>query len=278
MGSKVARSRTFHRFLLSLGVALACLAASRHALAAVNVTSLFSDQMVVQRDMPVPIWGTATPGEMVTVQLGAQQATAQAGGTGKWLARIPAQAAGGPFVMTVTGSSTVTVQDVYVGEVWLASGQSNMDYRVHCTFAGCALNNEATEVANANYPLIRSCNVPYSPSLTPVDTVSTQWLVSSPTTVGSFSAAAYFFARELHNHLPNVAIGVIHASFGASTIQCWMPHEAIAAIPSVAPLLAQFDAAPNTSTQHNRYICYNGQIHPLAPSPFEESFGTRANR
>jgi sialate O-acetylesterase len=250
---------------VSLGVALALVAASSGASAAVNVMSLLSDHMVVQRDMPVPIWGTATPNETVTVQLGTQQATAQAGANGNWLAHIPEQAAGGPFVMTVTGSSTVTIQDVYVGEVWLASGQSNIDYRVHCTFAGCALNNEATEVANSNYPLIRSCNVPYAPSLTPVDTVSTQWLVSSPATVANFSAAAYFFARELHNNLPNVAIGVIHAAFGASTIQCWMPRDAIAAIPSVAPLLAQFDAAPNTSTRHNPYICYNGQIHPLAP-------------
>ncbi len=107
--------------------------------------------------------------------------------------------------------------------------------------------------------------MPYAPSLKPVDTVSTQWLVSSPATVANFSAAAYFFARELHDNLPNVAIGVIHASFGASTIQCWMPHDAIAAIPSVAAQLATFDAAPNVSTQHNPFICYNGQIHPLAP-------------
>lgn len=140
-----------------------------------------------------------------------------------------------------------------------------MDYRVHCAFAGCVLNNEALEVAAANYPLIRSCNVPYAPSATPVSTVTTQWMVSSPTTVPSFSAAAYFFARELHNNLPNVAIGVIHASFGASTIQCWMPRAAIAAIPSVAPLLAQFEVNPNYTNQHNPYICYNGQINPLIP-------------
>ncbi|MDP9002393.1 MAG: sialate O-acetylesterase [Myxococcota bacterium] len=251
--------------LLALAVGLACVAASGRTLAAVSLTSLFSDHMVVQRDMAVPVWGTATPNETINVTLGAQQASATAAADGKWMVRIPAQPAGGPFDMTVAGTSTVTVRDVYVGEVWLASGQSNMDYRVHCTFAGCMLNNELQEIAAANYPLIRSCNVPYAPSATPVSTVTTQWMVSSPTTVPNFSAAAYFFARELHNNLPNVAIGMIHASFGASTIQCWMPRATIAAIPSVAPLLAQFEANPNYTNQHNPYICYNGQINPLIP-------------
>ena len=244
---------------------LACLSISTPAAAAVTLPSLFSDHMVVQRNMEVPIWGTDAANQSITVKLGTQQATATTGSDGKWTVRLPAQDAGGPFSMTVTGSSTVTVADVYVGEVWIGSGQSNMDYRVHCTFAGCGLNNEAAEIAAANYPLIRSANIPWNPSSTPRDasTVKTSWMVCSPSTVSNFSAAGYFFARELAKALPGVAIGIIHASFGASCIQCWMSKEALNAIPSVATLFSQFLANPDYTNQHNPIICYNGQIAPL---------------
>jgi sialate O-acetylesterase len=255
------------RVLLLVSTALACLFVSVPAAAAVTLPSLFSDHMVVQRNMEVPVWGTDTANQSVTVKLGTQQATGTAGSDGKWTVRLPAQDAGGPFSMTVTGSSTVTVADVYVGEVWIGSGQSNMDYRVHCTFAGCGLNNEAAEIAAANYPLIRSANIPWNPSATPLgtSTIKTTWMVSSPSTVANFSAAGYFFARELAKALPGVAIGIIHASFGASCLQCWMSKESLQAIPSVATLLAQFEASPNYTNQHNPYICYNGQIAPLIP-------------
>jgi sialate O-acetylesterase len=245
---------------------LVYLAGAAPAAAVVTLPSVFSDHMVVQREMPVPVWGTAEPGEVVDVRLGAERALATASADGKWMVRLAAQEAGGPHELSVTGTTHLTVQDVFIGEVWLASGQSNMDYRVHCTFAGCALQNEAAEVAAADHPLIRSCNVPYAPSATPSESVNTSWLVSSPATVPSFSAAGYFFARELSANLPNVAIGIIHGSFGASTIQCWMPREALLDIPSVAPLVEQFEANnPNFRNQHNPYICYNGQINPIVP-------------
>jgi sialate O-acetylesterase len=246
---------------------LACLFISTPAAAAVTLPSLFSDHMVVQRNLQVPIWGTDTANQSITVKLGTQQATGTTGSDGKWTVRLPAQDAGGPFSMTVAGSSTVTVADVYVGEVWVGSGQSNMDYRVHCTFAGCGLNNEAAEIAAANYPLIRFANIPWSPSATPRDAsaVKTSWSVTSPTTVSNFSAAGYFFSRELAKAMPGVAIGFIHASFGASCIQCWMSKEALNAIPSVATLFSQFLANPDYTNQHNPIICYNGQIAPLVP-------------
>jgi sialate O-acetylesterase len=142
-----------------------------------------------------------------------------------------------------------------------------MDYRVHCTFAGCGLNNEAAEIAAANYPLIRFANIPWNPSATPKDasTVKTSWSVTSPTTVSNFSAAGYFFSRELAKSMPGVAIGFILGSFGSSCIQCWMSKDSLGAIPSVATLLAQFEANPDYTNQHNPYICYNGQIAPLIP-------------
>ena len=247
---------------------LACLFVSAPATAAVTLPSLFGAHMVVQRNMEVPVWGTDTANTSVTVKLGTQQATGTTGADGKWTVRLPAQDAGGPFSMTVTGSSTVTVADVYVGEVWIGSGQSNMGYTVHCTYgAPCGLNNEAQEIAAANYPLIRSWTAPWQPSSKPLDasTLKASWVVTSPQTVANFSAAGYFFARELAKALPNVAIGVIISSFGASCIQCWMSQESLAAIPSVATLLAQFQANPDYTNQHNPYICYNGMIAPLVP-------------
>lgn len=255
------------RHVLTSGVAiLAGVGATSSAAAAVTLPSLFSDHMVVQRDLQVPIWGTAAAGEVVSVRLGSQEGEATTDANGKWMVRLAAQPAGGPYTMSVAGASSVTVNDVYVGEVWLASGQSNMDYRVTCTFAGCALNNAAAEIAAADYPLIRTSNIPFAPSATPSENADTEWLVSSPATVPNFSAAGYFFARQLHESLPNIAIGIIHGSFGASTIQCWMSRDAILKIPSVAARIEPFEAnAPNFRDQHNPYVCYNGQINPVIP-------------
>jgi len=256
------------KIALSVLAGLACLFVSAPTTAAVTLPSLFGAHMVVQRNMEVPVWGTDTANTSVTVKLGAQQATGTAGSDGKWTVRLPAQDAGGPFSMTVTGSSTVTMADVYVGEVWIGSGQSNMGYTVHCSYgAPCGLNNETQEIADANYPLIRSWTAPWQPSSKPLDasTLKASWVVTSPQTVANVSAAGYFFARELTKALPNVAIGIIISSFGASCIQCWMSQASLQAIPSVATLLAQFQANPDYTNQHNPYICYNGMIAPLVP-------------
>jgi sialate O-acetylesterase len=166
-------ARIFPRVSLLFSTVLLCLSVSAPAVAAVTLPSLFGDHMVVQRNIAVPVWGTATANESITVKLGTQQATATAGADGKWTVHLPAQDAGGPFSMTVTGSSTVTIADVYVGEVWVGSGQSNMGYTVHCTYgAPCGLTNEAQEIAAANYPLIRSWTAPWNPSAKPLDASS----------------------------------------------------------------------------------------------------------
>jgi sialate O-acetylesterase len=249
-------------------MALTGVAVSTPAMAAVTLSSLFSDHMVAQREMEVPVWGTDTASQSITVKLGTQQATGTAGSDGKWTVRLPAQAAGGPFDMTVTGSSTVTVADVYVGEVWLGTGQSNMGYTMQCGYSGCAMKDAATEIAAANYPLIRTTNFSGRPSATPVSNTSTAkstWLVVSPQTAPGISAIGYFFSRELFKNLNGVAIGLIHSSSGGSCLQCWMSKESIQAIPSVAADLASFEANPSYSNVHNPYICYNGQIAPLIP-------------
>lgn len=249
----------------AMALALSALFASAVP-AAVSVTGLFSDKMVFQRDREDPVWGTATAGEEVTVKLGTRQAIAKAGADGRWMVRLPAQPAGGPFELSITGSSSLVFKDVYVGEVWIASGQSNMDYRVNCTFANCQLRDEAAEIAAATHPLIRSITIDRAGSGTPMTTLKTKkWMETTPQTVGEFTAAGYFFARELQKSLPGIAIGIVHGSYGASCIECWIPKESLAALPSFASLLTSYDRSPNHTDQHNPYNCYNGQIHPILP-------------
>lgn len=245
---------------------LVLLAAPMPSAAAVALQGLFSNHMVVQRDLPVPVFGAAAANEAVTVKLGTQQIEGKAGADGRFLVRLPAQPAGGPYTMTVTGTNTITLTDVYVGEVWIASGQSNIDYKVDCTFSGCEMLDEAKEIAAADYPLIRSINIERKGSATPQTSMTTKnWMVATPQTIGGFSAIGYFFARELHKNLPNVAIGILHASYGASCIECWMSKEALAGLPSFAPLLTAYERAPAHADQHNPYNCYNGQIFPIKP-------------
>lgn len=167
-------------------------------LANVKPTNLFVDHIVLQRSTVVPIWGTADPGEKVTVQLGKQTVSATANENGKWMVKLNKLAAGGPHTITIKGNNTVTISDVYLGEVWLCSGQSNMDMTVAREDRyWCGVFNEKEEVAAANYPLIRVFDVDFAPAATLQEEVVGKWEVVSPQTVGHLSAAAYFFARDL---------------------------------------------------------------------------------
>lgn len=203
----------------------------------VKLAGLFCDHMVLQQGMSVPVWGTAGPGEQVIISLGQHKQTATTGPDGKWMVRLADIEAGGPFEMTVTGRNTLTVKDIYVGEVWLCSGQSNMDMTVAREDRyWCGVRNEAEEVAAANYPPIREFKVQLKMTDTPQTDVEGQWFVCSPQTVGRFSATAYFFARELHKKL-NVPIGLVTSSYGASTAEAWTSRTALAARPELGFLL-----------------------------------------
>jgi sialate O-acetylesterase len=236
------------------------------AFANVAVQSLFSNGMVLQREMPVPVWGTGAANEKVTVSINGQQATATTGANGAWSAQLPSMTAGGPYTLTIAGTNTITITDVYIGEVWLCSGQSNMDMRVQCTFSGCVLANAAAEIAAANYPLIRSCNVPWAPNKSPQTTVKTSWLVCNPTNVPVYSAAAYFFGREIFKGLGStVPVGLIHASFGATCIQTWISRADLVANGFSSQVTSYENGSPTYSNTHDPYICFNGQINPLIP-------------
>ena len=209
-------------------------------MAEVKLANLFSDHMVLQRGMSVPIWGTATAGEQIVVTLAQKTVKTKAGQDGKWMVRFARLEAGGPFEMTVKGDNTLTVKDIYTGEVWLCSGQSNMEMSVAREDRyWCGVNNEAEEVASAKYPLIREYKVKMKLADNPQTDAEGKWSICSPETVGKFSATAYFFGRELHKKF-NVPIGLVTSAFGASAAQAWIRREDLAANPDLAPLLEAY--------------------------------------
>ena len=205
--------------LLALSV-LTCAQAS----AAVALASPFTDHAVLQREQPVPVWGTEDPGKTVTVSIQGLKATAVATAEGKWKAVLPALPVGGPYDLTVAGSSTIVLKDILVGEVWLCSGQSNMEWTVKKSDHGDA------EVAKAANPRIRLFNVSAKRkgSNTPLDKVDAVWTECTPMTVQNFSGVGYFFGRELEKEL-HVPIGLISSSWGGTAAQVWISQPALEA-------------------------------------------------
>jgi sialate O-acetylesterase len=204
------------------------------ASADVKLPGVFADHMVVQRDVAVPVWGWAEPGEKVSVSLAGQTKTATADGAGKWTVKLDAIQAGGPHALKVQGNNTLEITDVMLGEVWLCSGQSNMEMSV-----GGSANRDA-EIAAAKYPGIRMMSVAHVPAETPQNDCRGQWKVCSPETVGGFSATAYFFGRTLHQEL-DVPIGLINSSWGGTPIQAWTSREDQEALPELKSLLGSWD-------------------------------------
>jgi sialate O-acetylesterase len=190
--------------------------------------------MVVQQKMKVPVWGWADPGEQVTVTLGASKATAAADADGKWMVRLDPLPAGGPLDMTVTGKNALTVKNVLAGEVYIASGQSNMEFSVN------SVRNRDQEVQAANYPNIRMFTVQKSIACAPQTDCRGSWAVCSPATVPGFSAVAYFFAVNLQKAL-NVPIGIIHTSWGGTPVQSWTDRQSLVDAPALKPMADAID-------------------------------------
>ncbi|MBN2450416.1 MAG: 9-O-acetylesterase [Lentisphaeria bacterium] len=221
-----------HRRLSEIAAALVALA-TLAARAELTLPTIFSDHMVLQREEPIPVWGWETPGQAVTVLLGNESAQALAGADGAWAVRLRPRSAGGvPLTLAVRGSSERTVEDILVGEVWLCSGQSNMQWLVRSSL------RPEEEQAAAGFPSIRHITVPRVPAGLPQrDLPACDWKVCSPETVLDFSAAAYFFGRELHRDL-GVPIGLINSSWGGTRIEPWTP---LSGFEGVAPLQSIVD-------------------------------------
>lgn len=198
------------------------------ARAQLRFARIFGHQMVLQREQPLPVWGWAKPGEQVTVQLDQDRQTATCDANGKWMVKLPARDAGGPYTLSAqSGKDRVELRDLWIGEVWLCSGQSNMEWEVRWS------NQPGYERRHATDSLIRHLKIQTNVSLTPLDELPvprTPWEVCSPKTVPQFSAVAYFFAQTLREKLgPDIAIGLINSTWGGSHAEAWISQEGLAA-------------------------------------------------
>ncbi|MHC4249309.1 MAG: sialate O-acetylesterase [Planctomycetota bacterium] len=204
------------RRLRSCVVAMAVFSCSA-ALAEVRLSAVFGNNMVLQRGMPVPVWGMAGPGEQVTVSFGRQRERAAAGANGRWrvtLDTMPASEEGRELI--IEGANRIVFKNVLVGEVWVCSGQSNMEWTV-----GGALDRQR-ETQAADFPLIRHIKVDKRPSDRHETTFRGSWAVCSARTVGGFTAVGYFFGREIHRKL-GVPVGLVNSSWGGTRIEPWTP-------------------------------------------------------
>jgi sialate O-acetylesterase len=235
--------------IFATGIILAVLLFVRATQAEVQLASPFTSHMVLQCDMNVPVWGTADAGEKVTVEFAGQKISTTADADGKWSVKLkPMKASAESRELLVRGVnlkseiSDLKLSDVLVGEVWLASGQSNMDFSMSKKvkyFAG--VTNEDAEIAAANYPLLRMFIGDAQKTYAPTNRVGGEWKVCTPENAPAFSAVAYFFARDLQREI-KIPVGVVVESFGASTAESWIDRPTMAGDPKLKPLLDSFDA------------------------------------
>lgn len=251
---------------LQLSIASAMLLSlwSGTAMAELKLPSIIGDNMVLQRGQKLPIWGWETPGTVVSVSIGDQKVSAKADEQGRWLVHVAPLVAGGPHEMTIQGTNTRTISNVAVGEVWLCSGQSNMEWTVNSS------NNPQEEKAAANYPMIRHIKIPHSPQATPQeDVLSSGWQATTPETVGNFTAVGYFFGRHLHKEL-NVPIGLIGSNWGGTRIEPWTPPVGFKHVPALKSIADNLDQYPQKKgdggiNHQSPLALYNGMIAPLVP-------------
>jgi sialate O-acetylesterase len=211
------------KLLVTAAIALAAAAAR----ADVKLPAIISDNMCLQAEKALPIWGKADPGEKITVTLGDQSLPTVAGEDGKWKVMLKAiPSGGGPLVMKVAGKNSIEVKNIIVGQVWVASGQSNMEFG----FSGA--HNAATEGPKAKYPNIRLFNLKKKTAFEPQWDCEGKWEECSPETVVHTSAVGYFFARDIHEKL-GVPVGLIHTSWGGTPAQSWTSIEGLKGTPEL---------------------------------------------
>lgn len=211
-----------NRLFVSLSLALLLRSSLPIAQADVAVPNIFSHSMVLQQKQPNKVWGKADPGEEVTVKIAGQSQQTTAGADGSWSVLLEPLPAGGPHELKISGKNDIAIGDVLVGEVWICSGQSNMQWPVQRT------ENADLAYAAANYPQVRMINFPQVGSQNPIWSHDQRtWAVCTPETVPNFSAVGYFFGRQLHQTL-DVPVGMINNAWGGSAVEAWIQRDLLA--------------------------------------------------
>ena len=218
-------------FPATSSIALALLACHLQVQAAVSPNPLFSSHAVLQRDTVLPVWGTADPGEKVTVRFAGQSVSTTASPDGKWRVLLkPMKADATPQTLTISGTNTVTLDDILIGEVWLCSGQSNMEWPVAKSANGRAV------AAKINEPLIRLFEVASAPSAIPLPSAKGRWTPCDPKNAAAFSAVGYYFGRDLQKAL-KVPVGLIGSYVGGTAADKWISTPSLAAHPALKGLI-----------------------------------------
>ncbi len=211
------------------------------ARAEVRLPKIFSEHAVLQRDQPIHIWGWSDPGEKVTASLNGETQSAVGDRLGQWSLYLSPQKAGGPFQLTISGTNRIVLDDILIGDVWFASGQSNMEMPLNGFPGSAVVNNAAEEIRNANHPELRLFLVPKKAAPFPLQDFEdgAQWTVCSPETAAKFSAVAYFFGRDISakEHVP---IGLIDSSWGGTPGEAWVSLDSLSADASLMPVFAEW--------------------------------------
>ena len=229
---------------------------------AVRLPAVINANMVLQRDMQVPIWGWGDAGEKITVSFAGQSKSATVGKNGKWMLKLDKlEANAKPSNLTVKGNNEIKLGNILVGEVWICSGQSNMEWKV----AQCA--NAKEEIAMANHSAIRLFDVPgHTVHPLPQDKGKGEWKVCSPSTISSFSATGYYFGRRIHKEL-NVPVGLVGSNWGGTRIEPWTTLDGFQSVPELseqAKSVAAYTADKKVGGASPSAI-YNSMVHPLTP-------------
>lgn len=235
-----------------------CVLCATTAFSQLATSPLFASGMVLQRENEILVWGISNPKDTVIVEMETIKDTAFADDNGKWQADLPAFDAGGPYQMiVVSGSETLTFSDVYIGDVYLASGQSNMEMTVS------SANNASTNIAAANSQTIRQFKVAKSLGTTPAENlVSGTWTPATSSYVGNFSAAAYYFARDIQPYINDVPVGILNISYGGSRLETWMSDDMLG-YDETDVVLASGEA------ERQPTLAYNNMIHPIVGIPLK---------
>lgn len=222
---------------------------SLNAQSEVTLPHMLSSHMVLQRDQPIHLWGWAEPGEQVAANLHNTSATTKADGLGHWSLYLPPEKAGGPYQVTISGTNRITLDDVLIGDVWFASGQSNMQFPLLGFPGNADMRNGAEEIRNANQPTLRLMHIQTKASPYPLEDVNTgtlenpsqsvTWTTCTPETAAGFSAVAYLFGREISNR-EHVPIGLIDSTWGGTPAESWVSLDSLSADASLMPVFAQW--------------------------------------
>ncbi len=260
---KILSHRKNWRFLFFSFMGISLITCSLSA--EIRLPAILGNNMVIQQDQPINIWGQAEPEEQITVQLSGETTKVTADENGLWEVTLkPRESTGLSLQMDISGteSQNITLENIVVGEVWICSGQSNMQWSMRQT------HSPVPEIQKADYPKIRLFYVPRKTSTLPQNDVNAEWEICSPETIGPFSAVAYYFGREIHREM-DVPVGLINSNWGGTRIEPWTPGlekesidgEYISSIKEELPKLKEWIRKVNQALENNTYI------HPLPPLP-----------